>query len=161
MPTHAGASTQAISGLFALQSSGAAVRIDISGATQSARNLHHVQSSVSESDDFPRLGIGRAGVHAWESGARCRPWAMILGSCELPHEIWYPPHAPCLCPPPPRSLPPLPYASAQSRTNCVLRPRPVPAQRAPSFPRGPPPPMATPPILLANLPEAKRGNTTN
>ena len=36
---------------------------------------------------------------------------------------------------------------------------PVPAQRASSCPRGPPPP--TPPILLENLPKAKRGNTEN
>ena len=42
---------------------------------------------------------------------------------------------------------------------CTLCLHPVPAQRASSCPRGPPPP--TPPILLATLPEAKRGNTRN
>ena len=56
---------------------------------------------------------------------------------------------------PQQTLPPLPYA--RSRTRCALHP--VPAQRASSCPRGPPPP--TPPILLENLPKAKRGNTEN
>ena len=56
---------------------------------------------------------------------------------------------------PPINHHPPPYA--RSRTRRVLHP--VPAQRASSCPRGLPPP--TPPILLANLPEAKRGNTRN
>ena len=102
-------------------------------------------------------------------GSRCRPAAgaiyIVLGSGEPPHGIRNPPQSPCplhiaTSPDGPSDLTrPLriPYACAYacvlSRTRRVLHSAPV--QRASSCPRGPPPP--TPPILLADLPEAELG----
>ena len=97
-----------------------------------------------------QAGWGASGVGGLAMGQG--PLSLTVASCHTNYGTLLSPFSMARSPNKP-STPPY----ARSRTRRVLHP--VPAQRASSCPRGLPPP--TPPILLANLPEAKRGNTRN
>ena len=123
------------------------------GATQSARNP--LSACVYPHSQGDSLGIKQAGWGASGAGGLAMgqgPLSLTVASCHTNYGTLLSPFSMARSPNKPS---PPPYA--RSRTRRVLHP--VPAQRASSCPRGPPPP--TPPILLANLPEAKRGNTRN